>query len=270
MANTILGSVAVGWAIRAGAINPADAPPIARIEPVTDMLWGERIVDRYRWMEDRDDPEFLPFLRGQDAYARRVLKSLPERDAVLSSLYRYNMDRDLAIWPKHGGERQFYERRMAGEETFVLMVREADGIERELFDPSAVSEGAGLQWWQPSPDGRYVILGVAQGGNEAAEGFVIDADTGDRMPERLAHVPYASPAWLPDSSGFFYNRFAGKPPGDPEYYRGRSQWFHQIGTMQESDRPIVDGSTGGVALGDYAYPDLRISQCGEFAILRIF
>lgn len=270
MTNTLLGSIAAGWALKAGAFTRISGPPVARMQPVTDVLWGERIVDPYRWMENRDDPEFIPFMRGQDAYARKILAGLPERHPILSSLRRYDIDRDLVIWPKHGGDRQFFERREAGQETFVLHVREPDGTQHALFDPSSIGEGASINWWQPSPDGRHVVLGVAQNGNEAAEGFVVDVGTGNRLPDRLAHVPYAGPAWLPDSSGFFYNRFAGKPPGDADYYKGRSQWLHKLGATQDRDRLIVDASTPGVILGEYAYPDLQISLDGEFGLLRIF
>ena len=57
-------------------------PPTARIEPVSETHWGEVIVDPYRWMENPADPDWLPFMRGQAAYARGVLDAAPGRASL--------------------------------------------------------------------------------------------------------------------------------------------------------------------------------------------
>src|SRR5512134_2277212 len=80
-----LGGMAAVLAAPAGphAARPAaPAVPIARKEPVRETLWGEEVVDPYRWMENPKDPEWEPFMKGQAAHARRVLDSLPGRKAL--------------------------------------------------------------------------------------------------------------------------------------------------------------------------------------------
>lgn len=50
------------------APSPTISPPIrARIETVRDTLWGEEVLDPYRWMENGKAPEWLPFLKSQTA-----------------------------------------------------------------------------------------------------------------------------------------------------------------------------------------------------------
>lgn len=40
---------------------------------------------------------------------------------------------------------------------------------------------------------------------------------GRMLDERIADAPYPALSWLPDGSGFFYNRFAGRKPSAPDY-----------------------------------------------------
>ena len=61
------------------AQKPVPPAPVAKVVPVTDTYFGEAIVDRYRWMENDKDPDWLPFLKQQNAHARGVLDA---RDAL--------------------------------------------------------------------------------------------------------------------------------------------------------------------------------------------
>jgi hypothetical protein len=38
----------------------------------------------------------------------------------------------------------------------------------------------------------------------------MDVTTGTNLPERIADTSLATPQWLPDNSGFFYNQLTGK------------------------------------------------------------
>jgi prolyl oligopeptidase len=66
-------------ALQARAAPSTARPPVARKEPVRETLWGDEIADPYRWMENPKDPEWEPFMKGQAAYARRVLDAIPDR-----------------------------------------------------------------------------------------------------------------------------------------------------------------------------------------------
>ena len=66
-------------------------PPASRVEPVTDVLHGTKVVDNYRWLEgdnsDANDrgkvtPEVAAWTDAQNAYTRSVLDGLPGRKAL--------------------------------------------------------------------------------------------------------------------------------------------------------------------------------------------
>ena len=54
----------------ATAIPPA---PVARVSIVKDTYFGETLSDPYRWMENDKDPDWLPYLKGQNEHARALV-----------------------------------------------------------------------------------------------------------------------------------------------------------------------------------------------------
>ena len=45
-----------------------ERPPVAAMRPVTDDYFGTKVVDPYRWMENRTAPEFIHYMLAQGAY----------------------------------------------------------------------------------------------------------------------------------------------------------------------------------------------------------
>ena len=61
-------------------------PPVARVEVVKDTYFGETISDPYRWMENSKDPDWLPYLKGQNDHTRAIIDALPGRAALLKRI----------------------------------------------------------------------------------------------------------------------------------------------------------------------------------------
>ena len=77
------------WATTGAAVPRA---PVARIDVVRDTYFGETLADPYRWMENDKDPEWLPFLKGQNDHARAVLDALPTRVSLLKRVQQLSGD----------------------------------------------------------------------------------------------------------------------------------------------------------------------------------
>ena len=65
------------------AQRAVDYPETARID-VVETLFGERLVDPYRWLENdvREDPRVRQWVTAQNAVTDAYLATLPERAAV--------------------------------------------------------------------------------------------------------------------------------------------------------------------------------------------
>jgi prolyl oligopeptidase len=219
------------------SIPPA---PIARIEPVKDTYFGETLIDPYRWMENDKDADWLPFLKGQNHHTRAVLDRIPGRDALLKRVQQLSGDTVATREVQRAGGKLFFEQRPLGADNFKLFVRE-HGQTRALVDPTALSQaGAGhlsLDWWSASPDGSRLVYGLSKDGSEDSVLHVMRVADGHDLPDQIPGTENATPQWLDDGSGFFYNQLTGAV-GTPERYLDSLARFHRIGTDPASD-PII-------------------------------
>ncbi|MBV8143532.1 MAG: S9 family peptidase [Gammaproteobacteria bacterium] len=248
---TVAGAALASSVPRAFAAVPSTArrPPVARIEPVSETFFGETIVDPYRWMENPKDPEWEPFMRGQNAYARTVLAAIPGRKRLEQRIKELSGNTVITRAMQSCRGRIFYQKRPRGADNYKLYFRaDRHAPEQLLIDPTVLKQDGrhvSLDWWVAAPDGRHVVYGLSPAGSENSVTHVMEVDSREILPERISGTQYASPSWLPDSSGFFYNRLAGAPLGSIEYYQDSIAWLHRLRTAAEADLKVL-------ARGQYA------------------
>lgn len=215
--------------------------PVAKLTPTRDVYFGEVVVDPYRWMENDKDPDWLPYLKGQNDRTRAVLDAIPGRDGLLRRIQALSGDIALTSRVQRAGGRLFYQQRPVGSDNFKLFVREG-GRDRVLVDPTALSTtGAGhvsLDWWRASPDGSHVVYGLSKDGSEDSLLHIMAVADGRDLPERIPDTQAAQPSWLDDGSGFFYNQLTGKVD-TPERFLDSQARFHRLGTDPAGDPILV-------------------------------
>lgn len=253
------------------AISAATAaPPVARVAPVSDTYFGERVVDRYRWMENERDPGWLPFMQGQDAHARAALSALPQRAQLLARIRQLSGDAATPASIARASGRTFFELRPAGGDQYQLFVEDG-GVRRLLVDPGKLARAEGhfsLDWWSASPDGAKVAYGLSRDGSEDSVLHIVDVATGEVLLERIADTQIAYPSWLPDGSGFFYNQLSGKV-GTPERYLDARARLHLLGADPATD-PIVAAASlgqGGRSFASSQLPFVFASPGSRHALL---
>jgi prolyl oligopeptidase len=242
-------------------------PPKASVRPVTETLHGVAITDRYRWMETPADPEWTPYLMGQNAYARAVLAAIPGRDALAEKVGAVSGALAAIGQVQSAGPYIFTQLRPVGANTFKLYVREGvGGQDRLLVDPDTLATAGthySLDYWSASPDGKLVAYGASAAGSENSVLRFIETATGASLPESLDRAQFGPAQWSADGSGVFINRLkAGTKHGDTDHYLDSICWFHKVGTDPAGDVKVLGkGLDPAVDIPDIAFT-LVASQPG--------
>src|SRR5918995_5528756 len=212
-----------------------------RVEPVTEVLHGETIVDPYRWLEDSEAAEVRAWTAAQNARTEAVLSAVPGRAALERRLTDLLQVGTVSGLGELNG-RYFFQRREGDQNQPVLCVKDGlDSEPRVLVDPNREGEAGlvALDWWYPSHDASLLAYGLSVNGDEWSTLHVVDVATGDLLPDRIARTRYASVAWLPDNSGFYYTRYpepGSVPPGQENY--NSHVFFHPLGEDPAADDKV--------------------------------
>jgi prolyl oligopeptidase len=243
-------------------------PPVGRVEPVTETFFGTSVTDNYRWMENAKDAEWAPFMKGQSDFTRSRLDAIPGNAAMQKRVAELAGDLEIVGGIQVAGPYVFIYTRPAGADNFSLTVREGlTGKPRTLVDPTTMTQGDvhySLDYWSASPDGSHVAYGLSASGSENSIVHVMKTADASVLPERIDRAQYAFINWLPDSTGFFFNRLAeGAAPGSTDYYKNSVCWLHRLGTEPSADVKILSrGQFPGVEISEIEFPGV-ITQPGS-------
>jgi prolyl oligopeptidase len=213
-------------------------PPMTRTDNVTEKIFGHKVDDPYRWLEDAEKPETKRWVDDQNAYTKSALANLPYRDKINQRLKEL-----FAIgWfgsPRISKARYFYEKREGDQDQPVLYMRKvAGGEEKVLVDPNALDEEGlvALDWWYPSDDGKLLAYGLSREGTEQSTLYIMNTETGKKLPDVITRTRYTALSWKKDNTGFFYSRLPAPgtvPEGEENYHR--HIYYHQLGRDPEKD-----------------------------------
>ena len=252
----------------AAAPTARHAHPAAPRGEHMDTYHGVDVPDPYRWLEDSDSWATRGWIEAQNKLTGAWLDSIPQRDAI--------RDRLTALWnyekfgmPVHEGGRYFYSYNSGLQNQSVLLtVDSLDAEPRLLIDPNTFSEDGtkSLAGYQVSQDGKSIAYGISDGGSDWRTWKVRDVATGEDRADLIEWSKFSRPSWLPDSSGFFYNRYAKPEEGKvlQSVNQAPQTFLHKLGTPQSEDVLIYEDpehpewSSGIWATDDGAYLLLSI------------
>jgi prolyl oligopeptidase len=142
-------------------------PPRAKVAPVEDIVQGHKIADRYRYLENPNDPDTKLYVEQELSYTRALLDPLPGRDKINARLAQL-LEIGSVGAPQMGGKYYFHTRREGNQNQPILYVREGlQGDDRVLVDVNklAADGTTALDWWYVSDDGKYVAYGTSASGS---------------------------------------------------------------------------------------------------------
>ena len=252
------------------------APPSTDEREFRYTVGGAVIGDPYLWLEGSDAPELeqpdseldaqvSAWTDAQNAYTRGVLDGLDGRNAIEAELTAL-LSLDSYGIPKVAGDWLFYTLRRGDQAQPVLYATHTPSEEtRALVDVNALDASGllALDWYRPSPDGRYVAYGTYEAGDELTTAYVLETESGEMLPDRIGGR--VDPVdWLDDSEHFVVRTLSdGQNP-----YSGRIL-LHQLGRAEADDPILFDQYTEGELATTWGpYP--IVSRDGRWLVIIYF
>ncbi|MCY7387615.1 MAG: hypothetical protein LH481_06060, partial [Burkholderiales bacterium] len=259
-------------------LRPA-GPPVAPVRNVRETFFGQVVVDPYRYLEDVKNAEVIAFMKAQGEYARNTLDALPGRAALqqrISVLSEAGISiTSVQISGTGASTRVFYYKLAPGDSMRKLYVRDGlNGPERLLFDAQALNtpgQRYALDYFNASPDGKHVLVGIAAGGSEDTSLRIIEVSAARDLGVVLDRIGFAEESnWADDSRMFFYNRLPATKPNDKKNrYLFSRVYRHVLGRDLAKDEAILGpGVASGTRIdfADIDIPGVQITPDGRFLL----
>jgi oligopeptidase B len=182
-------------------------PPVARREPVETILHGDRRIDNYAWLRDKQSPEVLAYLNAENAYTDAVLHGT---EAFQEKLYQEMLGRiqqsDLSVPYRLRGYLYFSRTEEGKQYPIHCRQLDADGSPEELLlDLNALAQGhsfLGLGALSISQDNHLLAFSLDTTGFREFALQIKDLRNGAIFPARIERV--SSVAWSTDNRTLFY------------------------------------------------------------------
>jgi len=211
-------------------------PPTKKVD-TTDIYFGTKVADPYRWLEDDRSEETKAWVKAENKLTQDYLSKIPMRKKIVKRLQKlWNYEKYSSPFKK-AGKYFFYKNDGLQNQSVLYVQNSLSDSAKVLLDPNKLSEQgtAALSSVSISDDGKFVAYAVAFGGSDWNEIFIKNIETGELLGDHLKWVKFSSIAWY--KNGFFYGRYA-EPKGSALSSKNSSQkiYYHQLASKQSTDK----------------------------------
>jgi len=208
-------------------------PPIAKQIPKELVAHNDVRIDHYFWMNDRENPEVIQYLKEENAYCDNALKHTEQfqKDLFEEMKARIKED-DQSVPYKYNG--YWYILKFETGKGYPIYIRRKETLEAPdelLFDCNKMAEGHSyfkLVGISISPDNKKVAFGLDTLGRRQYTLHIKDLTTNEVFPERIENTTGSS-SWANDNKTLFY---ASK---NEQTLRSENVYKHILNTNPEND-----------------------------------
>jgi prolyl oligopeptidase len=219
--------------------------PYTRRVNVVDTIFGTKVPDPYRWLEDDTSAAVAAWVQEQNKLTFGYLDRIPFRPRLKQRL------QELFDYPRYStpyrkkGYVTFSKNDGLQNQDVLYIQRGMQGSAEILLNPNTFSQDgtarlAGLSF---SQDMKYAVYGISQGGSDWRDLCVMEIATRKVFPERLQWVKFGGMSWK--GTGFYYSRFDA--PADTgkklsAMNENEKVFYHRVGTGQGEDTLVYSDS----------------------------
>jgi oligopeptidase B len=181
--------------------------PLAATKPKAASIHGEKRVDPYYWLRDKENPEVVTYLKAENAYAEQMLAhTKPLQEKLYNEMLSRIKETDLSV-PYRYGDYFYYYRTEKGKQ-YPIHCRKKESLEapeQVVLDMNVLAEGKdymSIGAYEVSDDGNLLAFSTDPTGFRVYNLQVKDMSTGKLLPDHAEDV--ASVFWAADNKTLFY------------------------------------------------------------------
>jgi oligopeptidase B len=211
-------AVMFATAVAASLTAPASAaeaplPPVAAKIAWQESRHGEVVTDDYRWLQKKDNPDVINYLKAENAYTKAMTAAIePLSEKLYAEIKGRMPEVDLSVPTRRGGY-YYYNRAEAGKQYRISCRRRAGANlaydptapEEILLDQNALAEGHtyfAVSSVSVSPDDKLLAYATDTTGYRQYTLYVKDIKSGKLLPDSAPRV--TSVAWAADNQTVFF------------------------------------------------------------------
>ena len=208
-------------------------PPVAekRSKELTNL--GHTRIDNYYWLNDRDNPEVIEYLKAENDYTDAVMKKTEKfQEELYDEIVSRIKQTDESV-PYLDNGYYYYNRFEEGKE-YPVYCRKKESLEAEeeiLLNVNEMAEGYdfyNVAGFTVSPDNNKIAFGVDTLSRRKYTIYFKNLLSGEVLKESIP-VTTGRAYWANDNKTVFYTT------KDDETLRPDKIWKHRLGTSSEQD-----------------------------------
>lgn len=228
-------------------------------------IHGHTRVDNYYWLNDRENPEVIDYLKAENAYEQEMMKHTePIQNQLFEEIVARIKQDDVSVPVRHKGyvyysrfeegmEYPIYCRRRALNDDYLDLTRQ--GEEEILLNGYEMSRGYSyfdIGAYNVSPDNQLIAYSVDTVSRRQYQIFVKEIATGKMLTEVIQNTT-GNMVWANDNKTIFYSmkdeslrscrimrhEVGTDPKDDVEVFYEDDATFYAYITKTKSDRYIV-------------------------------
>jgi oligopeptidase B len=211
-------------------------PPVAKKVHTENHINGGNLVDDYRWLREKSNPEVAGYLQAENGYADAIMKPT---EALQKKLYdemlSHIKETDVNVPYKEGG--YFYYSRWEAGKQYPIFARKKGSLEAPeqiTLDVNELAKGEkfmSLGGYHASDDGNLLAYSTDNTGFRQYRLHVRELRTGKDLPDTAEKT--GSITWANDNQTLFYSV-------EDSAKRQYRLYRHKLGTDAKNDDLVYE------------------------------
>ncbi len=217
---------------------------------------GDKRIDEYYWLNERNNPDVTTYLNAENEYAEKVMTPVKDLKEQLFEEMKARVKQDDNSVPYFDNGYWYFVRFETGKE-YPIICRKKDNLdapEEIMLNVNILAEGkpyCSVTGTNVSPDNRYLVYAADYTGRNLYKARIKDLQTGKLLNDEWDSA-FGSSVWSKDSKYVFYDT------KDEETLRTDKVWRHEVGSkkdvlIHEEKDETAYASLYGSKDGEYAF-----------------